>query len=301
MDTPQKKRILVTGSGGFLGQKVVRALEAKGHSVTGFDVLQGQDLLNPTDIENALTVNGQIDVCVHLAAVADLNIFAKTPEISQAINVDGTRLLLAACVRHNTRMLFAGTCCSYGNNGKVEPNDEDFPLCPTEPYAQSKVDSEKDIKAAGLPHTIMRLATFYGPHMRMALCPAVFLDRAMKDQPLNIHGPGTQTRTFTYVDDIVSGIVVLTESEARHNVVNVSTTESVSVLRIAELAKELTGKPDLPVVHVEDRKGQIHHEAICNKRLKSYGWEPKTNFEEGMRQSYQWLQGVQAAASKHEE
>ena len=132
------------------------------------------------------------------------------------------RNILTLCEEYNVRLLFASTCCAYGNND-THPTDETSPTCPTEPYAKSKKESEKDILKIGLPHCCMRLATFYGPEMRAALAPAVFIDKAHKKETIEIHGSGNQTRTMTYVDDIVNGIITIAETVPKFTIVNVTT------------------------------------------------------------------------------
>ena len=139
------------------------------------------------------------------------------------------------CDKHNVRLLFASTCCCYGNNN-VHPSDETSPLAPTEPYAKSKKQSEEDILKIGLPHCCMRLATFYGPQMRSALAPAIFIDRAHKKKTIEIHGDGKQSRTLTYIDDIVSGIVTIVETKPKYTVVNVTTEEVTTVLEMIDIA-----------------------------------------------------------------
>ena len=256
MSTPTPLTILVTGSGGFLGTKLCNSLKSRGHTIKTFDYTDGQNILDLAAVEAAFQ-DPKPDACIHLAAVADLNFFRNDAEGCERINVQGTKNMMDACVANNCRMLFASTCCCYGNNG-CHPSDETSPLAPTEPYAKSKQTSEADIKAAGAPHTILRLATFYGPGMRPALCPAVFIEKASKGEPLVIHGDGKQTRTFTFIEDIVSGIVYATESEAKYDIVNISTEEVVSVLDIAALTKEMI--PETVVTHGEDRIGQIFKE-----------------------------------------
>ena len=119
----------------------------------------------------------------------------------------------------------------------------------------------KDILAVGLPHCCMRLATFYGPEMRAALALGVFLEKAHKNETIQIHGTGKQTRTMTFVDDIVSGIVTIAETEPKYTVVNITTEEIVSVFDMVNHAKKITGN-NVECVHVEDRFGQIHEEMI---------------------------------------
>jgi nucleoside-diphosphate-sugar epimerase len=133
----------------------------------------------------------------------------------------------------------------------------------------------------------MRLSTFYGPEMRAALVPAVFLDKAHKNETIEIHGSGKQTRTMTFVDDIISGIVTITESKPKYTIVNVTTEEITSVMDMINYAKNVTDN-NVKCVHVTDRDGQIYEEIIHSKRLQSLGWKWDTTFEEGMVKSYDY-------------
>ena len=132
----------------------------------------------------------------------------------------------------------------------------------------------------------MRLATFYGPDMREELAPAMFLKNAINDKPILIHGNGKQTRTFTYIDDIVAGIIIILESNTRHKIINISGTEIISVLEIVSTIEEILNKK-CQIEHIEDRDGQIYKEDISNKRLKELGWSVKTLFKNGMKLSYE--------------
>lgn len=132
----------------------------------------------------------------------------------------------------NIPMLFASTCCCYGNNG-IHPSDEESPIAPTEDYAKSKAISEQDILRddPNKHHVIMRLATFYGPMMRPALAPAVFITNAYHGKTINVHGDGKQTRTLTYVDDIVDGIITIAMAgkNNKYSLINITNDEIVSV------------------------------------------------------------------------
>jgi len=278
-------RILLTGASGFLGRRLRRELRQKKHDVFCYDITLGYNIMYPDQIENTI-INWKPDTVIHLAALADLNIFKEKPEFGHQLNVVGTRNVLNLCQKYKLRLLFASTCCCYGNNN-IHPSDETSPLAPTEPYAKSKQESELEILKIGLPHCCMRLATFYGPEMRGALAPAVFIDKACKDETIEIHGDGNQTRTLTYVDDIVSGIITIAESEPKFTIINVTTEETISVNKMVELTKIVTGV-DAKTKHVEDRDGQIYKEQISNKRLKSLGWEPLYTTDKGFLLSYEY-------------
>ena len=278
-------KIIVTGSNGFLGKQLCKSLQKNKYEIFKYDITDEYDILNLEQLENIFE-NFKPDAIIHLAACADLNIFVKKPEISYKINVIGTRNILELCQKYNVRLLFASTCCCYGNNN-IHPSDEISLIAPTEPYAKSKAESEKDILSIGLPHCCMRLATFYGPAMREALAPAIFLDKAHKNEHILVHGNGEQTRTFTYVDDIVSGIVTLIENKPKYTIVNITTEEITSVNTIVKIAKDLTNN-NIEIKHINDRDGQIYQEEIHSKRLQEFGWKATTNFKDGMKKSYDY-------------
>jgi nucleoside-diphosphate-sugar epimerase len=276
-------KIIVTGSDGFLGKQLVNQLKQNNYIIFEYDLLKGYDILDREQLEESISTFLP-DSVIHLAACSDLNIFRNNPDISYKVNVIGTRNILDMCEKYNSRLLFASTCCIYGNNN-CHPSDESSPTAPTEAYAQSKKKSEEDILKIGLPHCCMRLATFYGPNMRNALSPAVFINKSYNDEIIEIHGTGEQSRTITYVDDIVSGIVSIVKSTPKYTIINITTEEVTTVLEMIDIVKNLTQK-QTKCIHIKDRDGQIYKEHILNGRLKSFGWNPQFSFKEGMRNSY---------------
>jgi UDP-glucose 4-epimerase len=270
-------RVLVTGSEGFLGQRLCALLETEtDHEILRYDLQLGHDVLNARQFDAALD---GVDACIHLAAIADLYIAEKNPERTQQVNVEATRIVLEACNRHDVRLLFASTVCAYGNN-KLEESDENSPLAPTEIYASSKAAGESLLADQLEKHSIMRLATFYGPGMRQSLATSVFLNALLNDEPLQVHGDGQQTRCYTHVDDVSSGIICILESEAT-GVFNIASEEELSVLELIALLSKVTNK----VAHVEfvdDRVGQIRKSNISSKRLNSLGWWPRYTIEDGL-------------------
>ena len=278
--------IMVTGGDGFLGKRLMNCLKKLDINSYSFDITNGGDIVNLDSVENFVKTH-QINTIVHLAAIADLNIFRDKPELGYQINVIGTRNIIDVCNRHNLRLLFASTCCCYGNN-HCHPSDETSPLCPSEPYAQSKKTSEEDIVAtAKVPYTILRLATFYGPEMRPALANYKIMDEIYHQRPVLIHGDGHQTRTYTHVDDIVGCIVTVLTNPHKYTVVNCTNNETVSVLDIVKTCEEMTGKR-ADLVFGEDRVGQIYHEEILSDRVKDLGYKFKFNWKDGMLDTYKW-------------
>jgi UDP-glucose 4-epimerase len=277
--------VLITGSNGFLGQSLCFKLLSLGTNLIKYDIANGQDILNIEQLERSLT-STNIHTVIHLAAVSDLNLYEKYPVSSYEINVIGTRNVLQLCNKLSIRLLFASTCCVYGNSSNPISKEEDEPT-PTELYAESKVQSENEILETGLPHTIMRLSTFYGHGMRQALATAIFLDKNHNNKTIEIHGDGLQTRMQTYVTDIVDGIITILKSPPTFTIVNIASNEQISVLDIISIAEKLTNNK-CQKKFIENRKGQIYKANIDTSRLTTLGFLPKISFVKGMELTYQF-------------
>lgn len=278
-------KILITGSSGFLGQALSKKLTKLDHTVIPYDLSDGFDICDKEQFYKTLK-DSKATTVIHLAAIADLYIFHKNPTLSNKVNIEGTKNILESCQKLNSRLLFASTCCCYGNTSQ-HPADETTPLQPTEPYALSKQRSEEDILKIGLPHCCMRLATFYGPRMRKALVIGTFMDQIYHDQPIYIDGDGKQTRTYTYVDDIVNGIITIATTKPKYTVVNVTIEEETSVLDVIDHT-EFVSKKNAIVEWREDRSYQIKREEISNQRLNELGWKQCYTFREGVKETYKW-------------
>ncbi len=271
------KKVLITGSSGFLGESVSREISEAGYQVKPFDICRGNDIMNFNQVLNAMK---DCDICIHLAAVSDLYEADAEPKQCYEVNVNGTHNIALACLKTNTRLIYASTCCAYGNND-VEVSDESSPVAPTELYAQTKLQGEKVIAEVGCEYNILRLATFYGPKMRSSLATSVFLKRMLMEKPIEIHGDGSQTRCYTHVDDIASGIRIVLESTNAPKIINVSDEIPYSVNQLIDVMSKITGiKP--VTKHVTDRAGQIKSSVISCNTLKKLGWQPKWDLISGL-------------------
>lgn len=283
----RRPRVLITGSGGFLGRHLRLVLLGYGYDVFEYDIIDGMDILDKGKLLGELK-NNCITSCVHLAAIADLNEVEKNPAESERVNIDGTRNVLSCCDDAGVRLLFASTCCVYGNNNIHGSSNEDSPVNPTELYAKTKLKSEQEVlkscRKMELHHVVLRLATFYGPGMRPALATARFLDAVAKSESIQIHGDGTQTRCFTHVHDIAEGIRVILQTTDFDGIINVADDRECSVNELAKIAVNVSEK-ELQIFHVEDRCGQIQQSKIDNTRLRklgNLGWKPTITLEDGM-------------------
>lgn len=314
--------VLITGSSGFLGSKLVELFNKKGVNVAGFDILAGNDITksveiyqviedfnakyscdtanNATTTDNATTTCDKIDSIIHLAAVSNLNHFANDNHTGHKINVIGTQNIINAAEYYNIPVLFASTCCIYGNNaGLTDVNIETGPVNPTEPYARSKLVSEGDLnksrKNTGLKHVSMRFCTFFGSQqMRGALAPGVFITKLYNGEPININGDGLQRRCYGHYSLVINGIMTIWEN--RHNneydIINVAPNERYSVWEIiTEILKNIRKHPDLfstNGIKLITCKGRGNEEfdqlPVNNNRLRDIGWNgPEYSFQDNIK------------------
>jgi len=280
---------LVTGGNGFIGAALVKRLRRAGYKVSIFD-LPKHDICKYDQVDKAVK---KVDIVYHLAAVADLNYAREHPQETFDVNITGTNNVALACAKHDVLLNFTSTCCIYGNQKKHPSNEKSLPN-PTEIYACSKMAGEYIVlglaKLFGLRYNIMRIATTYGPGMRPALAVYIFLDKALKNKPIQIHGSGRQTRTFTYIDDEVEGMARFVESGVQNRIINITTEEEISILACAEKSLELCGKNKNKINFTEDRPGQIFKEHITARRARRLlNWEAKISMDEGLKRTLKWM------------
>lgn len=283
-------RALCTGSAGFICSKLVDRLRQKGMDVQGFDMADGMDLRDEGDVEYA--VRGK-DVVFHLAAVADLNQSRVKPIETMQINVEGTWNVANSCSRHGVKLFLASTCCVYGNQ-KVHPVTEETLPNPAEIYACSKLASENVVMGFhhtyGLEYVMMRFATIYGEGTRPALGTHIFLRQALNGEPITVHGEGKQTRTLTYITDLIDAVVAAYDSGKMNEIWNMTTEEEVSALKMAQDIKRLTGSKS-EIVFIPQRVGQTMRESVsADKIRRECGWKAKVSWNEGIERMYEWFE-----------
>ncbi len=280
--------ILITGGAGFIGSHLRKRL-AKNHDVECFDSALGVDLRNMSQVCRAAKGNS---VVFHLAAIADLNWARLHPIETMDINIKGTWNVAYACMEAGAKLFFASTCCCYGNQPVHPVNEETLPN-PAEIYACSKLAGENIIRgfhlSYGLQYNLMRFATIYGEGTRSALATHIFLGQALRGEPITVHGDGSQTRTLTHISDLVDGIAGLYESGRMNDVWNLTATEEISALRMAENIKAITGSKS-EIMFIPQRIGQTFRESISAEKMKrEIGWQSKVKWDDGIRRMYRWF------------
>lgn len=291
-------RILVTGSEGFIASHLIDALVRGGYDVSGLDLkkpvgspnyrfIHG-DLCSYKDVEGALK---GVDVVYHLAAVSDLNYARENPLEAVKVNVLGTANVAEACRVHGAKLIFSSSCHVYGRQEHF-PVTEDSAAKPAEVYAATKLAAEEVIKSFGIRYTILRYGTTYGPGMRPALAIHIFLSKALKGEAITVFRPGTQIRQYIFIDDLIKGSMEAMKPEAENQVINLPGPEGVSILRIAQIASELTGGRS-PIVMGPPRPADITLEFISREKAKYLlNWEPKIGIQEGLRRTLNWIKST---------
>ena len=285
-------RILVTGSSGFIGGHLVERLLQDGHEVHCYDLtppllvdsewerngalqwLQG----NITDEGEALIATRGMNTVYHLAQPADINAVKRDP--IRVVNdcVLGTTLMLDAAQRHKVkRFIYASSTYVYSDHGHL--------------YTTTKKCCEDLVKnwhtLYGLPYTILRFGTVYGPGSRSVV--GIFVKKALAGEPLTIEGEGKQSRRFIHIDDIVEGCVKTMGEKAENHTYTLVGHDPVSVTRIGATIGGILDR-ELEINRLPAREDD-YVEEIPNTfpvNLCDLDWEPKVSIEEGIRRYIEW-------------
>lgn len=300
------KYYLVTGGAGFIGSHISQALLAQGHKVRILDNLStgkrenipaGVEFIK-TDITNLKTISRHfkgIDGVFHVAALPRVQISIEKPQETNEINITGTlNVLLAARDAGVKRVVYSASSSAYGDQDTLPLNEEMKPN-PKSPYGLQKYVGEHYMRLASMFWDVetvsLRYFNVYGPRLAFAgayvTVIAVFLKQREEGQPLTITGDGTQTRDFTYVDDVVAANLAAMESveAGKGEVINIGAGNNHTV-------NEVAGIIGGPTTNIPPRVEP--HDTLADNRLARnlLGWSPKVSFEEGMKQTIEWFQNL---------
>jgi dTDP-glucose 4,6-dehydratase len=297
---------LVTGGAGFLGSHLCDELLGRGHRVLCIDNLETGSLANiahirgesfefrQVDIVEPYFVDEPIDFVYHLASPASPIDYLRLPLHTLKVGSYGTHHTLGLAKAHRARFLLASTSEVYGDP-QVHPQEESYwghvnPIGPRGVYDEAKRYAEALTMAyhrqQGVDTSIIRIFNTYGPRMRPADGRAIptFLRQALTDQAITVFGDGSQTRSFTYVDDLIAGMIALAES-GYHLPVNIGNPDEFTLLELAEAVIAITGS-----------KSEIVHEALPTDDPKqrrpditlaqdTLGWSPTVSLREGLQRT----------------
>jgi dTDP-glucose 4,6-dehydratase len=302
-------RVLVTGGAGFLGSHLCDALLAKGCEVVCMDSLLTGTTANIAhvrdprflfikhDVTNYIVVEGALDYVLHFASPASPVDYLELPIQTLKVGALGTHKALGLAKAKGAAFLLASTSEVYGDP-LVHPQREDYwgnvnPVGPRGVYDEAKRFAEAMTMAYhrvhGVDTRIVRIFNTYGPRMRLTDGRAIptFIRQALRGEPLTVHGDGSQTRSFTYVSDLVEGVWRLMQA-AVNEPVNLGNPHEMSLLEMAKRVIALSGSDSqivftpLPVDDPKVRQPDIE------RARRVLGWEPSVPLDEGLMRTIDW-------------
>ena len=312
-------KILVTGAAGFIGSHLCESL-VKEHEVVGldnfcdfydikikrnnlhelakFDNFQiiKADIRNKSELEDIFS-HHKFDIIIHLAAMAGVRPSIADPVLYTEVNINGTVNLLEQCKKHSIKkFIFASSSSVYGNNKKIpfaESDSVDFPISP---YAATKKAGELICHTYHHLEQIsiicLRFFTVYGPRQRPDLAIHKFAQKILADEVIPVFGDGSTKRDYTHIDDIIDGIlrsINFVNNGYRYEIFNLGESQTISLSEMIETIEKVLGKTAqkefLPL-----QPGDVDQTfAEISKAKKLLGYNPKTDFEDGVDKFVEWI------------
>jgi nucleoside-diphosphate-sugar epimerase len=309
---------LVTGGAGFIGSHLAEELVSRGHAVRVVDSLitgRRSNLDHVPGVEFREGDLAEMDVAVravdgcdyvlHQAAIPSVPRSVKDPVTSNRANVDATlNVLVAARDAGIRRLVFAGSSSAYGNTPTL-PKHEEMPANPLSPYALQKVVSEQYLqmftRLYGLETVSIRYFNVFGPRQDPSSpysgVISVFATALLENRPPTIYGDGEQTRDFTYVANVVDGVLRACEATgASGQVINVATGGRISLNQLFAVMRDIVGANVEPE-YAESRAGDVRDsQADIQKAKDILGYQPTVSFEDGLRRTIEWYRAAHAPA-----
>jgi UDP-glucose 4-epimerase len=297
------KRILITGGAGFIGSHLARHFAAQAEVTVLDDLRSGQagnlegircrflhgSILDAGALKQAIAGAEEV---YHLAAMISVPESLAKPAECALLNTEGTRRVLDAALATGARkVVLASSAAIYGDNPTV-PKRESMPPEPKSPYAETKLAGEHLLEeyrqAHGLGTTSLRFFNVFGPRQdpRSAYAAAVpiFIAKALRNEPIGIHGDGGQTRDFIHVTDIVGALAYAGSSKDMAGTYNVGYGQSQSILALAQEIIRLIGSQS-KIEHLPTRAGDVRHSLASTERLLAAGWKAQSSVSAGLAET----------------
>ena len=305
--------IVITGGSGFVGSYLCEKLINDGHEIIVVDNLLTGSTENINhlmhnenfsfiehDVQNHIEIENKVDYVLHFASAASPKAYTEHPVNTLKAGSVGTINTLGLAKKHDAEYLLASTSEVYGDPlispqteeywGNVNPNGERSMYDEAKRFAEAAVATYS--RSYDLKTKIVRIFNTYGPRMQLNDGRVVtnFIVQALKNENITIYGDGSQTRSFSYVEDTVAGIISLMNS-SEYDVFNIGNPNEMTVGQLAEKIIELTDSTSeikylkLPNDDPKQRKPDI------TKAKTKLNWEPKVNLEDGLTKTIKWVEG----------
>lgn len=298
-----KQRVVITGAAGFIGSHLSEALLDRGYEIIGIDNLLTGDAVNVAhlanrdftlikhDVTNYINIDGPVDFVLHWASPASPIDYLELPIPTLKVGALGTHKALGLAKAKGARFVLASTSEVYGDPLEHPQNEAYWgnvnPIGPRGVYDEAKRFAEAMTVAYhryhGIDAKIVRIFNTYGPRMRVKDGRAVpaFISQALRDEDVTVFGDGTQTRSFTYITDLVSGIIKLMLSDV--NVpVNIGNPRDITIEQIARTIIEMTRSRSRIVYQPLPTDDPKVRQPDITRARTLLGWEPLVPLEEGL-------------------
>ncbi|MBS1625850.1 MAG: GDP-mannose 4,6-dehydratase [Bacteroidetes bacterium] len=323
--------ILITGVAGFIGSNLADALTGQDDiriiGIDNFDNFYPRDIkeanlsgllpkanfnfiegdIRDTTVVDSILENNKIDIVIHLAAKAGVRPSMENPLNYISSNVEGTTNLLESMRRHGVnKMVFASSSSVYGENEKIPFSESDAIDRIISIYAATKLSGEKITKVYhdvyGFSIVNLRFFTVYGERQRPDLAIHKFFKSILKDEPITVYGDGSTSRDYTYVKDIVSGIIASKNYVLQHDhcyeVMNLGNNDPVKLMDLIRHIEAVTGR-QARLEHKPIPTGDVPRTyADITKAQQLLGYSPTTHIAEGLKAFYQWYEKTQLSKIK---
>jgi UDP-glucuronate 4-epimerase len=311
-------RAMVTGGAGFIGSHLCERLLREGDQVVCFDnfdnfydpdikirnveginkkfpdrfkLITG-DIRNAEHLQEAFQKN-RIDLVVHLAARAGVRPSIEQPLLYQDMNIRGTMVLLEACKEYKLKdFIFASSSSVYGENQRVPFSEKDLDIQPISPYGATKRAGEllsySYHHLYGMNIACLRIFTAYGPRQRPEMAIHKFTRLVDQGEKVPMFGDGSSRRDYTYIDDLIEGILSIIHRSKGFEVYNLGESQTTSLKELIQLIEKALGKKAL-VEMLRPQPGDVSTTyADITKAKKMLGYRPKVKMEEGIRRFVEW-------------
>lgn len=307
---------LVTGAAGFIGARTSELLLAQGDTVTGIDDLNDAydprmkeyrlrkleqrrgfhfvkaDLSKKEILEHSNLRTAKFDGVIHLAARAGVRFSVENPWVFVESNVLGTLNMLEVSRQSgNCKFILASTSSIYGANPPYPTPESASSSEPLQPYAASKKGAEALTHSYhhlyGIDVTILRFFTVYGPAGRPDLALFRFVQWIVEGRPVRINGDGTQSRGFTYIDDIVRGILAALKPVG-YEIINLGGHEVITINDLVTLIEDITGKTAIVQHGPPNPADMFTNWADVSKARRLLGWQPEYTMRRGTEKLVEW-------------